>query len=575
MAKFNLKKRKIVFPTLDEPHPLHGRVKNKVETKPMIRYDHNAWKEEVEHVESDHNSSQNTESNKAGKELSEASIASFLYKFLQRNETKQIRALQEKANKNSIPFELIEEVYNKGLIEYSNLIEETLTADQWAFNRVNQYIQQLNEGLGRYEELEKQYKGIAIRYKGRVYEGTHDQGHAELVTIHLPHLYAKPGFALDYNEGTNPNKIHAGFKTHDGQFKLYGTAVHPIREKEREETRANIAAYKAKKALKENLIPHETMSALERKANDWKAPDPTQKIYKNIAVKYNGLVRTADKGMMNHNDIVNKHFPHAEFNSYNNTSRSGTAVHGYTTHQDEFHAVAKAKTVLEKAGHNPDYEMSYMHRANFLKKPIYASESTTQTNEQMIETNGAGFQGTDRLASTYESQTPGQKGKKIKVRFYEDKFIKEAYKEGDKIIMGNKAQWAEKPKDGVGSKWISNDAKNYHDKAHKEKKNPAGCSHCRAEELKESTWYNFDHCGKSYSSRTNSQNCPSCKKGMEGKKVEKPNNLKEDFAVGNWMQIGVSSDLQQDQPHPLTTKKVKKKLSKNVINLHPSLKQVW
>ena len=51
-----------------------------------------------------------------------------------------LRALHKKAEKNDLPFEVIREVYIRGLVDYEMTPRENITEQQWAFARVNSFV---------------------------------------------------------------------------------------------------------------------------------------------------------------------------------------------------------------------------------------------------------------------------------------------------------------------------------------------------------------------------------------------------------------------------------------------------
>jgi pterin-4a-carbinolamine dehydratase len=72
-----------------------------------------------------------------------------------------IQSLQKKSNEHSIPYEVLETVYYRGLADYAAGHRPTLTAQQWAFNRVNSYI---HEGL-TYHTADKDLAEAAMDVK--------------------------------------------------------------------------------------------------------------------------------------------------------------------------------------------------------------------------------------------------------------------------------------------------------------------------------------------------------------------------------------------------------------------------
>ena len=100
-----------------------------------------------------------------------------------------IDSLQKKSDQSGIPYEILESVYYRGLADYAAGHRPAITAQQWAFNRVNSYI---HEGLTYYTadkdlaegamdvkraqkaalELKKKGKAVIEEEGGAGFEGT-------------------------------------------------------------------------------------------------------------------------------------------------------------------------------------------------------------------------------------------------------------------------------------------------------------------------------------------------------------------------------------------------------------------
>ncbi|MDC3266389.1 hypothetical protein OAU13_00520 [bacterium] len=100
-----------------------------------------------------------------------------------------VNSLQKKAEQSSIPYEILETVYYRGLADYAAGHRPTVTAQQWAFNRVNSYIHEgstyytadsdLTEGAMDVKrsqkaalELKKKGKAVIEEEGGAGFEGT-------------------------------------------------------------------------------------------------------------------------------------------------------------------------------------------------------------------------------------------------------------------------------------------------------------------------------------------------------------------------------------------------------------------